>query len=170
VQPRERLLPFLGKLSAAHDFIAIVPVSAQKGDNLKHLPEVLLKALPEGAAMFPADMLTDRGERFRIAETIREKLTLELVEELPYGIAVDIEDLATDDDGKISVSAVIYVDRAGQKPIVIGAGGERLKRVGRAARTELNRLLGKRFHLTLWVKVREDWADDARALAQLGVE
>jgi GTP-binding protein Era len=170
VSPRERLLPFLARVAASHTFVSIVPVSAQKGDNLQQLPQLVLNALPEGPAMFPLEMLTDRSERFRISETIREKLTLELVEELPYGIAVDIEDLSTDEDGKINVSAVIYVDRAGQKPIVIGAGGERLKRVGRAARTELNRLLGKRFHLTLWVKVRENWADDARALAQLGVE
>jgi GTP-binding protein Era len=81
-----------------------------------------------------------------------------------------VESATETEDGRVEVSAVIYVDRAGQKPIVIGAGGERLKRVGRAARVELNRLLGKRFHLTLWVKVRENWADDARALTQLGLE
>jgi GTP-binding protein Era len=170
VQPRERLLAFLERLSKSHNFIAIVPISAMKGDNMKQLPGVLLAALPEGEAMYPAEMLTDRSERFRISEMIREKLTMELVEELPYGIAVDIEDMSTEDDGKVNVSAIIYVDRAGQKPIVIGEGGERLKRIGRSARTELNRLFNKRFHLTLWVKVREDWADDARALAQLGVE
>ena len=81
-----------------------------------------------------------------------------------------IEQIAVEEDGRKAISAVIWVDRAGQKPIVIGAEGSRLKRIGRAARLELNRLLGERFHLTLWVKVREDWADDARALAQLGVE
>jgi GTPase len=170
VKPRERLLPFLAHVAQQHAYGEIVPVSAQKGDNLQALLRVLLAALPEGEALFPADMLTDRSEKFRISETIREKLTLELVEELPYGIAVEVENLKETDDGRLEVDAVIYVDRAGQKPIIIGAGGERLKRVGRSARTELNRLLGKRLHLNLWVKVRENWADDARALAQLGLE
>jgi len=170
VQPRERLLPHLAQLAARHPFAALVPVSAQKGTNLDDLRAAILKSLPAGPAMFPADQLTDRSEKFRIAETIREKLTLELVEELPYGIAVEVESMSDNEDGQIEVSAVIWVDRSGQKPIVIGAGGERLKRIGRAARVELNKLLGKRFHLTLWVKVREDWADDARALAQLGME
>jgi GTP-binding protein Era len=170
VRPRDRLLPFMATLAASHEFRAIVPISAQKGDNLEELRRAILAELPVGVALFPPEQLTDRSERFRIAETIREKLTLELNEELPYGIAVEIESVQENEDGQFEVSAVIWVDRAGQKPIVIGAGGERLKRIGRAARIELNKLLGKRFHLTLWVKVREDWADDARALAQLGME
>jgi GTP-binding protein Era len=94
---------------------------------------------------------------------------MELVEELPYGIAVEVEKL-TDEDQQLVVDAVIWVDRAGQKPIVIGAKGSRLKRIGQKARQELNARLGRRLHLNLWVKVREDWADDARALAQLGLE
>lgn len=170
VRPRERLLPYMEKLAARHVFQAIVPVSATKGDSLEDLQRVIVAALPAAAAMFPLDQLTDRSDSFRIAEIIREKLTLELVEELPYGVAVEIEQIAVEEDGRKAVSAVIWVDRAGQKPIVIGAAGARLKRIGRAARLELNRLLGERFHLTLWVKVREDWADDARALQQLGVE
>ena len=170
VHPRERLLPFLARLSAAHTFLALVPISAQRGDGVPQLAQTLLAALPVGERLYPPDVLTDRSERFRIAEIIREKLTLELVEELPYGVAVEVENLEITEDGRVEVHALIWVDRAGQKPIVIGAGGERLKRVGRAARVELNHLLKKRFHLQLWVKVREDWADDARALAQLGME
>ncbi|HEY3730944.1 MAG TPA: GTPase Era [Steroidobacteraceae bacterium] len=170
VRPRERLLPYLQQLAQRHDFRELVPVSASKGDNLAQLRRVIVAALPVATAMFPSDQLTDRSEAFRIAETIREKLTLELVEELPYGVAVEIEQIVVEDDGRKAVSAVIWVDRAGQKPIVIGADGARLKRIGRAARLELNRLLGQRFHLDLWVKVREDWADDARALQRLGVE
>jgi GTP-binding protein Era len=170
VRPRERLLPYLGQLATRHDFRAIVPISARSGSNLDDLRRVIVAALPVGEAMFPADQITDRSVSFRIAETIREKLTLELVEELPYGIAVEVEQLETQDDGRQLVCAVIWVDRAGHKPIVIGADGSRLKRIGRLARLELNRLLGGRFHLTLWVKVREDWADDARALRQLGLE
>ena|ERR1700722_7561633 len=170
VRPRERLLPYLEQLGARHDFKAIVPISALKGHNLEQLRAVIVAALPLGEPMFPLDQITDRSFEFRIAETIREKLTLELVEELPYGVAVEIEQIELQPDGRQEVSAVIWVDRAGHKPIVIGAAGARLKRIGRAARLELNELLGARFHLTLWVKVREDWADDARALRQLGLE
>ncbi len=170
VRPRERLLPYLAELGARHAFLEIVPVSAQKASNLEALQRVTLAALPEGAPLFPPGQLTDRSLAFRVAETIREKLTLELVEELPYGVAVEVESIDESEPGRSVVAAVIWVDRAGQKPIVIGAGGERLKRIGRAARTELNHIFGRRFHLTLWVKVREDWADDARALATLGIE
>ncbi len=170
VHPRERLLPYIARLAERAPFVAIVPVSALRADNLEALRTAILAALPEGERLYPAGQLTDRGERFRTAELIREKLTLELVEELPYGIAVEVENYAETDDGRVEVQAVIWVDREGQKPIVIGAGGERLKRIGRAARLELNHLFGRRYHLTLWVKVRANWADDARALRQLEVE
>jgi GTPase len=170
VHPRERLLPYIAQLATRHQFRHIVPISARRGSNLDDLKRVIVAELPIGEAMFPADQVTDRSRDFRITETIREKLTLELVEELPYGIAVEIEQVETRDDGQLRVAAVIWVDRAGHKPIVIGADGSRLKRVGRAARLELNHLLGGRFHLTLWVKVREDWADDVRALQHLGLE
>ncbi|HXR20479.1 MAG TPA: GTPase Era [Steroidobacteraceae bacterium] len=170
VRPRERLLPYLAELARRHAFLAIVPVSARRGSNLDDLRRVIIAALPLGEAMFPPDQLTDRSLAFRTAEIIREKLTLELVEELPYGIAVEIEQIEAQPDGRRLVAAVIWVDRAGHKPIVIGADGSRLKRIGRAARLELNQIFGGRFHLTLWVKVREDWADDARALQQLGLE
>jgi GTPase len=170
VFPREQLLPYIEQLAKRADFLAIVPVSALRAANLDELRRTILAALPEGERMFPAGQITDRSEKFRIAECIREKLTLELVEELPYGIAVEVESLTPTPDGRCEVSALIWVDRAGQKPIVIGAGGERLKRVGRSARMELNRLFGRRHHLTLFVKVREDWADDARALQQLELE
>jgi GTP-binding protein Era len=170
VHPRERLLPYMEQLATRHEFRHIVPISARRGSNLDDLKRVVVAELPVGEAMFPADQVTDRSRDFRITETIREKLTLELVEELPYGIAVEIEQIETREDGQLRVAAVIWVDRAGHKPIVIGADGSRLKRVGRAARLELNHLLGGRFHLTLWVKVREDWADDVRALQHLGLE
>jgi GTPase len=170
VHPRERLLPYIDQLAQRASFLAVVPISALRTDNLEPLRRTILAALPEGERLYPAGQLTDRSERFRIAELIREKLTGELVEELPYGIAVEVESYAASEDGRVEVGAVIWVDREGQKPIVIGAGGERLKRIGRAARLELNHLFGKRYHLTLWVKVRENWADDARALRQLEVE
>ncbi|HEY3787114.1 MAG TPA: GTPase Era [Steroidobacteraceae bacterium] len=169
VQPRARLLPYLAQLAARHPFIEVVPLSALKQDNVAALRGVIAGVLPEAPPMFAEDELTDRSLEFRIAEMIREKLTLELNQEVPYGVAVEIEQLRQEQD-QLSVDAAIWVDREGQKPIVIGAGGERLKRVGRAARLTLNKLLGRRLHLNLWVKVRENWADNARALKQLGLE
>lgn len=168
-KPRDRLLPYLAQLASRADFLDIVPLSAQKGQNLDRLVDVIGKHLPESPQLFPPETVTDRDIRFRIAEVIREKLTLELNQEVPYGIAVEVESI-TEEDGQRVVSAIIWVDREGQKPIVIGAGGARLKRVGSAARRELNALTGQRFHLTLWVKVREDWADNAQALRALGLE
>ena len=170
VRPRARLLPYLATLGGRHAFLAIVPVSALKADNVTDLRATIAAHLPVSPALFPADTVTDRGLSFRIAEMIREKLTLELNQEVPYGIAVEVERLTDEPDQQLTVEAAIWVDREGQKPIVIGARGERLKRVGRAARLALNGLLGRRVHLNLWVKVRENWADNARALRQLGVE
>jgi GTP-binding protein Era len=169
VRPRERLLPYLAELGARHSFLASVPVSALRAGNIPDLRDTIAAHLPRGPALFPQGELSDRGESFRIAETIREKLTLELNQEVPYGIAVEVERLA-EEEGVLTVDAAIWVDREGQKPIVIGARGERLKRVGRSARLALNEMLGRRLHLNLWVKVRENWADNARALRELGVE
>jgi GTP-binding protein Era len=169
VKQKEKLLPFVAELAAKHAFLDVVPVSAEKSVNLDRLIDVIAGRLPESPELFPPDQRTDRGVDFQIAETIREKLTMELVEELPYGIAVEIEK-QSEEDGQLVIHAVIWVDREGQKPIVIGAKGSRLKRIGQKAREELNARLGKRLHLNLWVKVREDWADDARALQQLGME
>jgi len=169
VRPRERLLPYLVELARRHAFLAIVPVSALRSANIEDLRDTIAAHLPHSPALFPEGELTDRGMSFRIAETIREKLTFELNQEVPYGIAVEVERLA-EEEGVLTVDAAIWVDREGQKPIVIGARGERLKRVGRAARLALNEMLGRRLHLNLWVKVRENWADNARALRELGVE
>jgi len=172
-KPRDRLLPFVAELAQRHDFLEIIPMSAKHKDrgssNLDRLKSVIASHLPESPQLYASEDRTDRDLKFRIAETIREKLTLELNQEVPYGIAVEIESMQ-EEDQQLVVSAVIWVDREGQKPIVIGAEGSKLKRVGSAARRELNALFGKRFHLTLWVKVREDWADDARALKALGLE
>lgn len=169
VKPRERLLPFLGELAGRHAFLAIVPVSALKHDNLEDLRRSIAAHLPLSPPLFPDNEFTDRGLPFRIAEAIREKLTLELNQEVPYGIAVEVEQL-NEEDGQLVVDAAVWVDREGQKPIVIGARGERLKRVGRSARLALNEMLARRVHLNLWVKVRENWADNARTLRELGLE
>jgi GTP-binding protein Era len=169
VPAKDRLLPYIAQLAARHEFAAVVPVSALRAADVARLVNLIGEHLPESPPMFPPDQVTDRSIEFRIAEVIREKLTMELHEELPYGIAVEIEGLG-EEDGQLVAAAVIWVDRSGQKPIVIGARGERLKRIGTQARRELNELLGRRVHLTLWVKVREDWADNAQALKQLGLE
>ena len=169
VRPRERLLPYLAALGQRHAFLEVVPVSALRSDNIEILRHAIARHLPAGPALFPPGELTDRGIEFRIAEMIREKLTLELNQEVPYGIAVEVERL-TRAEGHLTVDAAIWVDREGQKPIVIGAKGARLKRIGTAARLTLNEILQERLHLNLWVKVRENWADNARALKELGLE
>ncbi len=171
IRPRERLLPIIAEIAGRHAFLGIVPVSGAERENLDGLVAAIGRALPLSPPRFAAESAGPSPEalRFRIAECIREKLTLELRQELPYGIAVEIE-RAVEEDGQLNVDASIWVDRSGHKPIVIGAHGERLKRVGRAARLELNSALGRRLHLTLWVKVREGWADSERDLRQLGLE
>ena len=169
VPEKPLLLPYLQELGRRHAFADIIPVSALKAADVERLRTQIAQHLPESPPLFPAEQRTDRSESFRIAEVIREKLTLELNQEVPYGVAVEIEGIGEENGQKV-VSAVIWVDREGQKPIVIGAGGERLKRIGTQARRELNEILGQRLHLTLWVKVREDWADSVQALRQLGLE
>ncbi len=148
VHPRDLVLPFIAQMAQRHAFVDVVPVSALKSDNLDALKKVIAAQLPLSPPLFAATDLTYRDLNFRIAETIREKLTLELNQEVPYGIAVEIERLERE-EGRLAVSAVIWVDREGQKPIVIGPKGERLKRVGTSARHEVNAMTGERMHLEL---------------------
>jgi len=147
----------------------VVPVSALDRDNLDRLVDLVGSRLPAAPPLFAPDVLTDRDEPFHAAEIIREKLTLKLREELPYGINVQIERFA-EEQGRIVIHAVIWVERAGQKAIVIGQGGERLKEIGRLARIELNDLWQRSVHLELWVKVKENWADSEMALRQFGYD
>ena len=170
IHPRDKLLPYMADLAKRHNFAAIVPISALKANGVEALKKTIAESLPVAPAMYADDQLTESSLEFRIAEMIREKLTLELNQEVPYGVAVEVEQMKDAEDGQLTVDAAIWVDREGQKPIVIGAKGERLKRVGRSARIALNDLLNRRLHLNLWVKVRENWADNARALKHLGVE
>jgi GTP-binding protein Era len=169
IHPRDKLLPYIADLAKRHTFADIVPISALKSNGVEALKKTIARHLPVAPAMYADDQLTEVSLEFRIAEMIREKLTLELNQEVPYGVAVEVEQMK-DADGQLTVDAAIWVDREGQKPIVIGAKGERLKRVGRSARIALNDLLNRRLHLNLWVKVRENWADNARALKHLGLE
>jgi len=167
VFPKELLLPFLDEMAQRVPASGLVPISALQSENLEPLVELVGSRLPVAPPLFATDVLTDRDEPFHAAEVVREKLTLKLREELPYGINVQIERFA-DEDGRIMINAVIWVERAGQKAIVIGQGGERLKEIGRLARIELNDLWQRSVHLELWVKVKENWADSEMALRQFG--
>ncbi len=169
VHDKARLLPYLADLAARHEFREVVPLSAEKGDNVARLPELIEKLLPASPPLFPTDQVTDRSERFLAAEIIREKLTWRLREELPYGLTVELERFG-EEEGRFVIGAVIWVERTGQKAIVIGAGGERLKEIGRLARLELNDLLKRHVHLELWVKVKENWADSEQALRTFGYD
>ena len=169
VRPRTALLPLLDALSRKHDFAAIVPVSAAKGENLDTLAKAAAALLPEGPAE-EARAAEERGERFQAAEALREQLMTALSDELPYGLAVEIERFEPTEDGRTEIDAVIWVEREGQRKIIIGAKGERLKSIGRATRLALNELFGRRVHLNTWVKVRAGWSDDDRMLRQLGHE
>ena len=169
-QPRERLLPFIAALNEMHPFIEVVPMSALKNDNISALPLALAKHLPESPPMFPPEQVTDRSEKFQTTEIIREKLTMRLQQELPYGITVEIKRMDETEDGRLEIGAVIWVEREGQKAIVIGEGGKLLKEVGRSARYDLNHLFGRRTHLELWVKVKDNWADSANALRSFGYD
>jgi len=172
VRPKDRLLPFIAEIGRKADFADVVPLSATRRVNLERLPEIIARYLPESPPLYPPEQVTDAGDRFMAAEIIREKLTLRLQQELPYGLVVEVEGLgeAEDEPGKLVVQAVIWVERTGQKAIVIGKGGELLKEVGRAARLELKRHFGQPVHLELWVKVREDWSDDENALRRFGFD
>jgi GTPase len=163
------LIPFLERLSKARAFEAIVPVSAKTGKNVPELFRALREALPEAPPAYPADQLTDRDERFFAAELLREKLFEEMGEELPYRCEVVIDSFK--EEGRLRrIEATILVERDSQKPIVLGAGGERLKRMASAARKDMEKLFGGKVYLGTWVKVRKAWTDDARVLRQLGYE
>lgn len=169
VHPREMLLQALAEMSARYSFAEVVPVSARKNENLDKLLQVIPQYLPESGPLYPQEMITDRDATFQAAEIIREKLTLALRQEVPYGLTVQIERYEKDGDG-VLMNAVIWIDRESQKGIVVGKGGGLLKKVGRAARLELKAKTGVPVHLELWVKVKDNWSDNERALQQLGFD
>lgn len=169
VRPKSALLPYLEQCGARADFQAIVPVSAVSGDNLPRLTDLLAGLLPPGPPHYPLDATTDRSLSFRIAEMIREKLLIALRQEVPYGLAVEI--LALEEKpGVVLADAVIWADRDSHKGIVVGKGGTTIRDVGTAARLELEKIFGRKFHLETHVKVKTNWADSARTLQQFGFE
>lgn len=169
VHPREKLLPMLEQLSRRMDFAEVVPVSAQRGSNLDTLERLIVGYLPEGPPLFPTDQRSDRSEAFHASEIVREQLMLRLQQELPYGVQVGIERF---DAGAelVQINAVVWVERAAHKAIVIGRGGQMLKGIGTAARHELEGRYGKKVNLELWVKVREHWSNNPRDLERFGYD
>ena len=168
---KPRLLPMMHQYAAALPFKAIVPISALTGDGEADLLQAIAAALPEGEALYPEDYLTDQSERHLAAELVREKVLHHTRDELPYSTAVIIERFEEPDTegGLTRIFASILVDQVSQKPIVVGKGGEMIKRIGTEARRDLEEMLGGRVYLELHVKVREDWRDDDRLLNEMGL-
>lgn len=164
----EQLLPIIDKYRSLHEFAEIVPISAKLGNNVNTLLEQLGKYLPQGPQYYPDDQVTDHPEQFVCAELIREKILQMTREEIPHSIAVTIEDMYTQENGLVNISAVIYVERDSQKGIIIGKQGALLKEVGKRARMDIQNLLGSKTFLELWVKVKKDWRNQDRVLKDLG--
>ncbi|GGC80977.1 GTPase Era [Marinobacter halophilus] len=168
IENRDRLLPHLEALARKRDFSDIIPLSALKETNLEPLQAAVGRYLPQSIHFYPDDQITDRSERFMASEMVREKITRQLGAELPYSVAVEIEEFKH--EGKtLHISALILVEREGQKKIIIGDKGERMRRIGQEARMDMERMFGTKVMLRLWVKVKRGWADSDRALKSLGM-
>nr|WP_173919959.1 GTPase Era [Pseudidiomarina piscicola] len=168
LKDKAALLPILQKLAERHAFAEIIPLSAKTGDQVDALRQVVQKYAKPGAHHYPDDYVTDRSVRFMTAEIIREKLMRFTGDELPYSTTVEIERFQTAPSGTTHINALILVERDGQKRMVIGAGGSKLKTIGSEARRDIEKLIDGKVHLELWVKVKSGWADDERALRSLG--
>lgn len=167
-RPRAKLLPQLAELGSLLPGAEIVPVSARDGDNVDTLVTILAGLLPEGPRFYDEDTITDQTERRLVEEIVREQIFLQMREEVPYAVGVVIEKFEEREDLAV-VAAAIHVERRTQKGIVIGAGGARIKEIGRAARLEAEQVLGRRVYLELFVRVDEDWTTNPRRLAEMGL-
>jgi len=167
IKDKTTLLPFIAEHTHGRDFAAVHPISALQAKGLDALRATLLRLMPESAPVFDEDEITDKSQRFLAAELIREQLMQRLGEEVPYSATVEVERFE-EDGALLRIAVVVWVAREGQKPIVIGKGGERLKAIGRSAREGMERLFGRKVFLEIWCKVREDWADDEAALRRFG--
>jgi len=164
----EAILPVIDKYRKLHNFTEVVPVSALNGNNVNALLEQLSRYLQEGPMYYPADQVTDHPEQFVCAELIREKILQLTREEIPHSIAVEIESMGANEKGIVNIGAVIYVERDSQKGIIIGKNGALLKEIGKLARLDMERLLGSKIFLELWVKVNKDWRNRESVLKSLG--
>ena len=170
MRDQAELLPFIEALSLRCRFDAVLPVSALRARGLMELTEFVEARVPKGPHLFPEDQITDRSQRFVAAELVREKIIRQMGDELPYATAVEIESFSTDKRGVLHINALILVERNGQKKMLVGESGDRLKSIGTAARKDMERAFGSKVMLRLWVKVRSGWSDDARALKTLGLD
>jgi GTPase len=167
IDDKETLLPHLQQLSEKFPAAQFVPISALRNTNLDKLEKLVIQYLPEGKHLYPEDQITDRSSRFMAAEIVREKITRQLGDELPYEMAVEIEEF-TQEGNLLNISALILVEREGQKKILIGDKGERIKLIGTEARVDMEKLFEAKIMLKLWVKIKSGWSDDERALRSLG--
>src|SRR5688572_6731617 len=172
ITDKTKLLPYLAKVSEGREFAGVHPISALKRSGLEALVKTVLTHLPEQPALYGEDEITDKSQRFLAGELVREQLMRQLGEELPYATTVEIERFVEDTTTKggdlLRIGAVVWVEREGQKLIVIGKGGERLREIGTRAREQMERLFGRKVFLETWVRVREGWSDDEAALRTLG--
>ncbi len=167
IKKKEELLPFIEKIKNKYEFKDIIPLSAMKGDNVEGFEKLVFDYLPVSEAFYSEDQITDRSERFMAAEIVREKLTRNLTQELPYNLTVEIEKFTR--DGKLlDIAAIIWVERDNQKAIIIGKRGDKLKDMGTKARIDMEKMFQQKVFLQLWVKVKSGWSDDERALNSLG--
>ena len=170
MERKNELLPFTEGLSARCEFNAVFPVSALRAQGLNELANYVATQAPAAPHLFPEDQITDRSQRFLAAELVREKIVRQLGDELPYSTAVEIETFKHDERGVLHINALILVERDGQKKILIGESGGRLKSIGKSARRDMERAFDSKVMLKLWVKVKSGWSDDIRALKTLGLD
>jgi GTP-binding protein Era len=169
IKDKGSLLPFLAKVTEGRTFAEVFPVSARKGVGLEDLQKALLRLLPAAEPIYAEDEVTDRSERFLVAELIREQLMRQLGDELPYVSTVEISQFK--EDGRLlRISAVVWVEREGQKAIVVGAAGAQMRAIGQSARLAIEKLLDRKVFLELWCKVRDNWSDDEAQLRRFGYE
>ena len=166
--PHPALLPIIANYQSKFPFVEIIPMSATTGDGVDQLHESIVKHLPEGPLYFPPDQLSDLPERFFVSETIREKIFLRTNQEIPYASSVVVEEFKERPNGKIYISAMLYVERQSQKGILVGKGGKTIKRIGQLARTEIEQFLETTVFLDLRVSVKADWRRDERKLKDMG--
>ncbi|MFQ3889320.1 GTPase Era [Staphylococcus shinii] len=167
VHPDE-LMPRIEKYKKYLDFTEIVPISALEGHNVEHFINVLKSYLPEGPKYYPDDQISDHPEQFVVGELIREKILHLTSEEIPHAIGVNVDRMVKEDEDRVRIEATIFVERDSQKGIVIGKGGKKLKEVGERARLDIERLLGSKVYLELWVKVQKDWRNKVNFIRQMG--
>ena len=167
VSDKSKLLPFIERISEQYDFKSIIPISALTGKQLDEFEKLILDLLPEGTPLFPEEQITDKSERFMASEIIREKLTRRLGQELPHSLSISVEQFKVEEK-IVRIYATVWVERKGQKNIVIGPKGSGLKDTGMKARIDLEEMLDSKVYLNLWVKVKKGWSENEREIASLG--